>query len=64
MTIRSLSTHHSKKPCNRTEFLASLQEGREAETSGRDYLKTQALVHYAKLASETNQTQVIKVPTL
>ncbi|MEC0228671.1 Gfo/Idh/MocA family protein [Paenibacillus alba] len=47
-----------------TEFLASLQEGREAETSGSDYLKTQALVHYAKLASETGQTQEIKVPTL
>ncbi|MDD9266235.1 Gfo/Idh/MocA family protein [Paenibacillus sp. GCM10023248] len=45
------------------EFLASLREGREAETSGRDYLKTQALVHYAKLASESGQTQRIQVPT-
>ncbi|MDD9269468.1 Gfo/Idh/MocA family protein [Paenibacillus sp. GCM10023248] len=46
------------------EFLRSLQEGREAETSGRDYLKTQALVHYAKLASESGQAQMIQVPTL
>ncbi|MDQ0896785.1 Gfo/Idh/MocA family protein [Paenibacillus sp. V4I7] len=46
------------------EFLASLQEGREAETSGRDYLKTQALVHYTKLASESGQTKAIEVPTL
>ncbi|TXK79133.1 Gfo/Idh/MocA family protein [Paenibacillus sp. N3.4] len=47
-----------------SEFLTSLQEGREAETSGRDYLKTQSLVHYAKLASETGQTTAIAVPTL
>lgn len=47
-----------------TEFLASMQEEREAETSGSDYLKTQALVHYAKLASESGQTQAIVVPTL
>lgn len=46
------------------EFLASLREGREAETSGRDYLKTQALVHYAKLASKSGQTYVIEVPTI
>lgn len=45
------------------EFLASLREGREAETSGRDYLKTQALVHYAKLASSSGQTYAIDVPT-
>lgn len=46
------------------EFLASLREGRESETSGRDYLKTQALVHFAKLASSSGQTYVIEVPNL
>lgn len=46
------------------EFLASLREGREAETSGRDYLKTQALVHYTKLANASNRTMSIEVPTL
>jgi predicted dehydrogenase len=46
------------------EFLASLREGREAETSGRDYLKTQALVHYTKLANESGRTMSIEVPTL
>ncbi|MBA2940302.1 Gfo/Idh/MocA family oxidoreductase [Paenibacillus sp. CGMCC 1.16610] len=46
------------------EFLASLREGRESETSGRDYLKTQALVHYAKLASEFGKTYAIPVPTI
>jgi predicted dehydrogenase len=46
------------------EFLASLREGRESETSGRDYLKTQALVHYAKLASSSGRTYAIEVPTL
>ncbi|NOU99994.1 gfo/Idh/MocA family oxidoreductase [Paenibacillus sp. LMG 31457] len=46
------------------EFVDSLRERREAETSGRDYLKTQAIVHYAKLASESGQTCVIEVPTL
>ncbi|MCU6707516.1 Gfo/Idh/MocA family oxidoreductase [Paenibacillus sp. J5C_2022] len=33
------------------EFLSSLHEGREAETSGADYLKTQALVHCANASS-------------
>ncbi|NQX59432.1 Gfo/Idh/MocA family protein [Paenibacillus qinlingensis] len=46
------------------EFLASLIEGREAETSGRDYLKTQALVHYTKLANASGRTMSIEVPTL
>ncbi|UKS30948.1 cupin domain-containing protein [Paenibacillus sp. HWE-109] len=30
------------------EFLLSLEQGRPAETSGRDYLKNQALAHYAR----------------
>ncbi|KRE57672.1 Gfo/Idh/MocA family protein [Paenibacillus sp. Soil750] len=46
------------------EFLASLREGREAETSGRDYLKTQALVHYTKLANASGRTMSIEVPTI
>ncbi|CAN7691304.1 Gfo/Idh/MocA family oxidoreductase [Paenibacillus sp. LjRoot153] len=46
------------------EFLASLREGREAETSGRDYLKTQALVHYTKLANKSGRTMSIEVPTI
>jgi predicted dehydrogenase len=45
-----------------TEFLSSLREGREAESSGRDYLHTQALVHYAKLASEKRQWTDIELP--
>ncbi|RTE06281.1 Gfo/Idh/MocA family protein [Paenibacillus whitsoniae] len=47
-----------------TEFLASLQEHRESETSGQDYLKTQALVHYAHVASATGQMQAILVPQM
>ncbi|SFK71187.1 Predicted dehydrogenase [Paenibacillus sp. 1_12] len=47
-----------------TEFVASLHQGREAETSGIDYLKTQALVHYAKLASEKGTPITIKVPII
>ncbi|OAS21886.1 Gfo/Idh/MocA family protein [Paenibacillus oryzisoli] len=47
-----------------TEFLASLQEQRESETSGQDYLKTQALVHYACVASDTGLTQTIHVPQI
>lgn len=47
-----------------TEFLVSIEENREAETSGSDYLKTQALVHYAKLASDARETKTIIVPTL
>ncbi|CAN7340084.1 Gfo/Idh/MocA family protein [Paenibacillus sp. LjRoot56] len=46
------------------EFLTSLREGREAETSGRDYLKTQALVHYTKLANASGRTMSIEVPTI
>ncbi|MNY71550.1 hypothetical protein D3C86_2099150 [compost metagenome] len=46
------------------EFLASLREGRESESSGKDYLKTQALVHYTKVASETGRTIEFKLPNL
>jgi len=44
------------------EFLASLREKRESETSGRDYLRTQALVHYAKLASASGSTELVILP--
>jgi predicted dehydrogenase len=47
-----------------SEFVTSLREGREAETSGRDYIKTQALVHFTKLASEAGRTTAITVPAL
>ncbi len=33
------------------EFIAALREGRRPETSGADYLKTQALVHFARQSS-------------
>lgn len=33
------------------EFLTCLREGKENETSGKDYLKTQAIVHYANESS-------------
>jgi predicted dehydrogenase len=46
------------------EFLASLREGREAETSGRDYIKTQAMVHYAKQAHGSGQLTGIVLPEL
>jgi predicted dehydrogenase len=46
------------------EFIASLQEGREAETSGKDYIKTQALVHFAKLSSISERTEQIIVPVI
>lgn len=38
-----------------SEFLASLRENREAETSGKSYLKNQALAHYAKVSLGTNR---------
>ncbi|WP_284638234.1 Gfo/Idh/MocA family protein [Paenibacillus silviterrae] len=44
------------------EFLASLRERRECESSGRDYLLTQALVHYAKLSSEKSQRVDVILP--
>jgi predicted dehydrogenase len=46
------------------EFIASLQEGREAETSGKDYLQSQALVHFAKLSSVSDRTEHIIVPVI
>ncbi|WP_282937027.1 Gfo/Idh/MocA family oxidoreductase [Paenibacillus sp. RC67] len=44
------------------EFLASLQEKRDSETSGTDYLKSQTLVHYAKLSSAEGRKLEIKYP--
>lgn len=38
-----------------SEFLLSLEENREAETSARDYLRNQALAHYARESIKTNQ---------
>ncbi|KIL40317.1 oxidoreductase [Gordoniibacillus kamchatkensis] len=46
------------------EFVASLREGREAETSGKDYLRTQTLVHYAKLASASGRTMNVMQPEM
>ncbi len=39
-----------------TEFLKSLEEKREPETSAKDYLKNQALAHYTRQSIQTNQT--------
>lgn len=38
------------------EFLNSLNENREPETSARDYLRNQALAHYARESIHTQQT--------
>lgn len=38
-----------------SEFLQSLEENREAETSAKDYLKNQALAHYARESITTNR---------
>jgi len=38
-----------------TEFISSLKENRPGETSGEDYLKTQALVHYANKSHQLNR---------
>ncbi|OBZ12606.1 Gfo/Idh/MocA family protein [Bacillus sp. FJAT-26390] len=47
-----------------TEFLASLETRQEAETSGNDYLLTQALVHYANLSGESGHNIQIELPDL
>lgn len=46
------------------EFLASLADRRDSETSGRDYIKTQAMIHYAKLAHDTGSLTGIVMPVL
>ncbi|GIP33296.1 Gfo/Idh/MocA family protein [Paenibacillus sp. J2TS4] len=46
------------------EFLASLRENREAVTSGRDYLKTQALVHYVEESCKAGRLVDIRLPEL
>ncbi|MFE5318700.1 cupin domain-containing protein [Paenibacillus sp. NPDC056579] len=38
-----------------SEFLLALEEGREAETSAKDYLKNQALAHYTRQSIRENQ---------
>lgn len=45
-----------------TEFLASLAEGREAETSASDYLRTQAIVHYTIMAAKSGMRTTIELP--
>ncbi|WP_079908305.1 Gfo/Idh/MocA family protein [Paenibacillus sp. 32352] len=45
------------------EFLASLKEQRDSETSGADYLKSQTLVHFAKLSSAEGRKVEIKYPS-
>lgn len=47
-----------------TEFLTSLETGCEAESSGKDYLLTQAFVHYANLAGESGNRMQIDLPDL
>lgn len=46
------------------EFLASLREGREAETSGQQYLRTEALMYYAERSSEAASILDIQLPDL
>lgn len=42
------------------EFLAALAENREPESSGRDYIKTQAMVQYASLSAK--QGHILEIP--
>ncbi|MBB6729445.1 Gfo/Idh/MocA family protein [Cohnella zeiphila] len=44
------------------EFLQSLREGRPAETSGEEYLKTQALVHSARQSHLSRRTVPAELP--
>ncbi len=37
------------------EFIDALTEGRDGETSGKDYLLTQQLVHYAELSNQAGR---------
>lgn len=46
-----------------SEFLDALAAGREPETSGSDYIKTQALVHYANVAGSTGCRTRIELPS-
>ncbi|MDB5085719.1 MAG: gfo/Idh/MocA family oxidoreductase [Bacilli bacterium] len=46
------------------EFLLSLEQKRDAETSGKDYLKTQALVHFAEESSKVNRMLEITFPEI
>lgn len=47
-----------------SEFLTSLELGREAESSGKDYLLTQALVHFTNLSSQTGHKTIVELPEL
>ncbi|MBW7459697.1 Gfo/Idh/MocA family protein [Paenibacillus sepulcri] len=47
-----------------TDFLISLETGREAESSGSDYLLTQALVHYTNLSGESGGRMPVELPDL
>ncbi|WP_028611419.1 Gfo/Idh/MocA family protein [Paenibacillus harenae] len=47
-----------------TEFLTSLDTGREPESSGKDYLLTQALVYHANLSGESGRRMPVELPVL
>lgn len=44
------------------EFVRSLREGRDGETSGREYIKTQAMVHYSLESIKTGRMIDISQP--
>ncbi|MCE5171160.1 Gfo/Idh/MocA family oxidoreductase [Paenibacillus profundus] len=46
------------------EFVASLYAGREGETSGKEYIKTQAIVHHAHLSNATRTSIHIQLPDI
>lgn len=47
-----------------TEFLTWLETGHEPESSGKDYLLTQALVHYTNLAGESGNKMQVELTDL
>lgn len=46
------------------EFIASLTEGRDGETSGKNYILTETLVHYAELSHADSQLLDIVYPAI
>ncbi|NOU93731.1 gfo/Idh/MocA family oxidoreductase [Paenibacillus sp. LMG 31456] len=63
-TVRLSDFSGVHAPSCLNEFLDSLREGRQGETSGRDYLKTQTLIHYAGVSNESGRIENIILPEI
>jgi len=63
--VKRISTAKPSRLCASLEdFLTALTECREPESSGKDYLKTQCLVHHAQISSKIRRMVEVEYPLI